>query len=651
VPVQIACVWWALTAVLALVPAWHQVELKLLDKLVVATAPNQSRFPITVIGIDAESFSELGLQWPWPRSLHADLLDRLVADGASVVVFDVLFSESSGRGAQDDQLFADSIRSAGNVVIAADRVYRETAAVSAWQRFDPLSLLLEAGAQAGLATVPLDPDLVVRQAPEASDALWRTTVLRLIRSHPELAPNLGVGPNTYIRYAGGDHTFPYVSYHEIVKPNGSIPDGYFKDQVVIVGFVGKGSVNAQSAQADLFHTPFLASTGGLMPGAEVHANLIETALSRNAISASHSYLVLAMLAMTAAACARWMRNWRPLGSALVGCALMVLVGAAAWMAMIRFNLWLPIASTLALVLLMYISLGGRSFLAEQARRNEITRAFSLYVTPQVVAHMIDNPQAMNLGGVRRDITVMFTDLAGFTTISEKYSAEQVTHLLNRHFTAMTDIVLEHHGTVARFIGDAIMAFWGAPLDDDDQAWRAVAAAVAMQQGMVALRAEFEREGLPPIFMRVGIHGGSAIVGNLGSDKRFDYTAIGDDVNVAARLEGTNKYYATEILVSEETARQVGERICFRPIDKVIVKGKTRPIEIFTPCDDATLVALTAQAIALFRNRDWDATERVCTELLAYAPGDNLGQLYMQRIARFRIEPPAVGWDGAVELEK
>jgi adenylate cyclase len=651
VPVQIACVWWALAAAMALLPAWHQLELKLLDRLVVATAPNQSRFPISVIGIDAESFSELGLQWPWPRSLHADLLDRLVEAGASVVVFDVLFSESSGRGAQDDQIFADSIRRAGNVVMAADRVYRETTAVSAWQRFDPLPLFLEAGAQAGLATVPLDPDLVVRQTPEPGDALWRTTVLRLIRSHPELAPNLGVNPNSYIRYVGGDHTFPYVSYHEIVKPNGSIPEGYFKDQVVIIGFVGKGSVNAQSAQADLFHTPFLASTGGLMPGAEVHANLIETSLSRNAISAFPGFLVVALLAAAALACARWMQNWRPLRSALIGVVLMLMVSAASWLALVQFNLWLPAASVLALVVAMYISLGGRSFLAEQARRAEITRAFSLYVTPQVVAHMIDNPQAMNLGGVRRDVTVMFTDLAGFTTISESYSAEQVTHLLNRHFTAMTDIVLEHHGTVARFIGDAIMAFWGAPLDDDDQALRAVSAAMAMQQGMVALRAEFEREGLPPISMRVGIHSGSAIVGNLGSAKRFDYTAIGDDVNVAARLEGTNKYYDTEILVGEEAVKQVGERIRFRLVDKVIVKGKTRAIEIFTPCEDVKIVDLTAQAIDLFRSRDWDAAERVCIELLAYAPGDALGQLYLQRIARFRAEPPGVGWDGAVEVEK
>lgn len=648
---QIAFLVWAVAALMALTPVWHRLELRLLDPLVVATAPKESRFPISVIGIDAESFAELGLQWPWPRSLHADLLDRLVADGASVVVFDVLFSESSGRGDLDDLRFAESIRRAGNVVLAADRVYRETAAVSTWQRFDPLPLFLKAGAQAGLATVPMDPDLVVRRAPESSDALWRTTLLRLMQRHPELAPDLSVDAHAYIRYVGPDHTFPYVSYHEVVQPTGSLPEGFFKDQVVIVGFVGQSSVNAQSAQSDLFHTPFLASSGGLMPGAEVHANLMESALGRRAIAALPNTLVLALLASAALICARLMHPWRPVRSALVGAALMLGVGAAAWVIMHRFNLWLPTGSTLALVPLMYVSLGGRSFLTEQARRAEITRAFSLYVTPQVVAHIVANPQAMNLGGVRRNITVLFTDLSGFTTISETHSAEQVTHLLNRHFTAMTDIVLEHQGTVARFMGDAIMAFWGAPLDDDDQAWRAVASAMAMQKGMVQLRAEFAREGLPPLRMRVGVHSGSAIVGNLGSAKRFDYTAIGDDVNIAARLEGINKQYATEILVSGDTVRQIGPRIRFRMIDKVIVAGKTRAIDVFTPCDDETLIALTAQAISLFRGQHWDTAELAWADLLAYAPNDALAPMYLQRITQLRATPPGAEWNGGVEVGK
>jgi adenylate cyclase len=647
----IAFLWWVVAVAMAFLPAWQQLELKLLDKLIVTSAPNQSRYPITIIGIDAESFAKLGLQWPWPRDLHAELLERLTAVGASVVAFDVLFSEPSGRGAQDDQSFADAIKHAGNVVLAADQIYRETAITSEWQRLDPLPLFLQAGAQVGLATVPLDPDLVVRQVPDASEALWRTSVLRLIRDHPELAPNLGTAPGSYIRYVGGDHTFPYVSYHEVVQPTGSIPEGFFKDQVVVIGFAARASPNAQSAQADLFHTPFLAYTGGLMPGAEVHANLIETALSRNAISRLPTLALALALVLVATGSAWAMRVWRPVQSALWGFGGVLLVAATVWGVLVQWNVWVPSASMLALVVLMYLSMGGRSYLLEQARRAEITRAFSLYVTPQVVAHMIAHPEQMKLGGERRNITTLFTDLAGFTSISEAHSAERVTYLLNRHFTEMTDIVLEHYGTVVSFIGDAIMAFWGAPLEDEDQAYRCVAAAIAMQEGMNTLRAEFVKEGLPPIYMRVGIHSGSAVVGNLGSAKRFDYTAIGDDVNLAARLEGTNKLYGTNILVSRETAERIGDRIRFRPVDKVIVKGKSHAVEVLTPCEDEHVVDLTRQAIELFNGRQWDAAQLLFEELLSVAAQDKIANIFLERIARFRATPPPPNWDGAVELDK
>ena len=645
----IALLWWLIAALVSLTPAWKLVELKLLDGMTVASAPNKSMFPITVVGIDEASFSELGLQWPWPRRLHAELVDRLAAAGAAVIVFDIVFAEASTK--EDDKRLAESIRRAGNVVLAADRVYRESSSVRQWLRLDPLQAFTDAGAKVGLATVALDRDLIVRQIPESVDALWRTIIVRLIRAHPEITPNLGIAPGSLIRYAGGDHTFPYVPYHEIVKPTGSIPADFFKDQVVIIGRDVKASPDAESAQADLFATPFLASTGWLTPGAEVHANILETALARSAITRLPDAAVAALLALAAAASAAAMRRWRPFRSALAGLALAGVVGAAAWGAFVQWNLWVPAASALALIPLMYVSLGGWSYVAEQLRRKEITRVFSLYVTPQVVDYLIAHPERINLGGERRELTLMFTDLKGFTTISEQLSPERMTYLLNRHFTDMTDIVLEHEGTVVQFIGDAIMAFWGAPLDDEDHAYRAVAAAVAMQQRMSELRSAFAKEGLPPIYMRIGIHTGSVIVGNMGSAKRFGYTAVGDDVNLAARLEGINKLYGTGIMVSSDTAGRLQGRIALRPVDRVIVKGKSKSIEVFTPCDDPAMAGLTQQAISLFRNQDWDAAEARFRELLALAPEDGIAALYLERIAAFRVAPPAAKWDGAVELDK
>ncbi len=647
--VALAALCWAIAVLVSMTPAWKQVELRLLDGMMVASAPNKSSFPITVVGIDEASFSELGLQWPWPRRLHAELIDRLAAAGASIIVFDIVFAEPSNK--EDDKRFADSIRRAGNVVLAADRVYRESASIRQWLRLDPLKAFTDAGAQVGLATVALDSDLVIRQIPESGDALWRAVVIRLIREHPEITPNLGISPGSLIRYAGGDHTFPYVSYHEIVKPTGSIPADFFKDQVVIIGRDIKASPDVESAQADLFATPFLASTGWLTPGAEVHANIIETMLGKSAITRPPAAAIAVLLALVAAASAFAMRRWRPLWSALGGVAIAAMVAAMVWGLFLKWNLWVPAGSSFAIIPLMYVSFGGWSYVAEQMRRKEITRVFSLYVTPQVVNYLIAHPERINLGGERRRITLLFTDLAGFTTFSEVLSPERVTQLLNRHFTSMTDIVLEHEGTVVQFIGDAIMAFWGAPLDDDDQAYHAVATAIAMQEAMAELRKSFARENLPQIHMRIGIHSGSAVVGNLGSAKRFGYTAVGDDVNLAARLEGINKLYGTGIMMSGDTAQQVRDRIALRPVDKVIVKGKSHAVEVFTPCKNLTVAELTEQAIRLFRNQEWDMAEIRFRELLAIAPEDSIANLYLKRIAAFRIAPPPANWDGAMELEK
>ena len=641
--------WWTLTTLLSLTSVWQLVELKLLDHMTVTAAPNKSQFPITIVGIDEASFAELAMQWPWPRGLHAQLVDRLVADGAAVVAFDIVFAEPSNK--KDDEKFADAIRRAGNVVLAADRAYRESSSVRQWLRVDPYRAFTEAGAQVGLAAVTLGPDLVIRQVPESGDALWRTMIARLLREHPEITPNLAIAPGSLIRYAGGDHTFPYVSYHEVVRPTGSIPKGFFKDQVVIIGRDVKASPDIESAQADLFASPFLASTGWLTPGAEVHANILETVLGSNAITPLPGSGVIILLALVSAASGMAMRRWQPLRTLLMVLAIDAAIAALVWACFIGYKLWVPGGALVLVAPLMYLSLGARTYLAEQVRRREIVRTFCLYVTPQVVNYMIAHPEQIHLGGQRRNITLLFTDLGGFTTFSEILPPEQVANILNRHFTEMTDIVLEHEGTVVQFVGDAIMAFWGAPLDDDDQAYRAVATAIAMQAAMARLREEFAREGLPPIHMRIGVHSGSAVVGNLGSAKRLNYGAIGDDVNLAARLEGINKLYGTGIMISQATARQIEGRVMLRPVDRVVVKGRSHAVEVFTPCDDAQIVGLMTEAVRCYRHQEWPAAEAGFQQLLALLPEDKVAQLYLERINNLGPLTLDPDWDGSVALEK
>jgi adenylate cyclase len=300
---------------------------------------------------------------------------------------------------------------------------------------------------------------------------------------------------------------------------------------------------------------------------------------------------------------------------------------------------------------VYLSFGGMAFLVERRRKAEIRRAFSLYVSPEVVDHVMQHPERLALGGERRDVTLLFTDLAGFTTFTEQLGPEQVTRVLNVHFSRATAIIKRHGGTVNRFIGDAIMAMWGAPLDDPKQSIHACRAACEMQEDLELLRREFKAEGLPEIRMRIGIHSCNAIIGNLGSSDRFDYTAIGDGVNLAARLEGVNKLYSTGVLLSGETASRLEGEIHVRLVDRVIVKGKSEPVDIYTPSRDLALNETSGKAIEAYRARRWEESELLWREIQRRHPDDAIAAIYLERIQRCRISAPGVDGEGAVELEK
>jgi adenylate cyclase len=231
------------------------------------------------------------------------------------------------------------------------------------------------------------------------------------------------------------------------------------------------------------------------------------------------------------------------------------------------------------------------------------------------------------------------------------SPEQVAVLLNDYLTHMTRIVLDHGGTVDKFIGDAIMAFWGAPLPDPDQAWHACQAVRKMQARLAELRQGYQTAGLPRLRMRVGVHSGMAVVGNMGSADRFDYTAIGDNVNLASRLEGINKLYGTDILISGDTARMLGERLPLRRVDRVIVKGRTQPIDVFTFCENREIALLGEAALRCYMQTDWDGAASALRQILALDPQDGIGALFLKRIEEYRVSPPPDGWNGSIALEK
>ena len=629
---------------------WHVLELKGFDTLTRATAPNASRFPITIVAIDEASFANIRRQWPWPRALYARAIDQLAKSGALVVALDVTLSEPSNQGPADDRALADAIRRAGNVVLASERQYEETAVSRQWLRVDPLPEFLAAGAVNGYVNIEYDPDTVVRRIPYASDAFWKKIVERLQQLQPGLVSAKIPGRGALLRYAGADHTFPYVSFYQVLDADKYLPPDAFRDQIVLVGRDIKANVDARLASGDLFATPFTAAGGGLMPGVELHANALETAFRGAAIEPAPPWASAALVLLVVATCAAAMWRWRPLAGAAVVAVLVAALGGVDYALFQRANVWLPVFAAMAAAVAMYIAYGGVAYVVERQRRGEIRRAFSLYVSPEVVDHVMAHPERLALGGERREVTMMFTDLAGFTTLSEKLDAEQVARILNLHFTRATAIVKRHGGTVNRFIGDAIMAMWGAPVEDADQAYHACCAAIEMQEDLERLRGELAGRGLPPIHMRVGVHSCVAVIGNLGSSDRFDYTAIGDGVNLAARLEGVNKLYGTAILLTGETAAKIAGRVRLREVDRVIVKGKTEAVEILTPCANEALLEASERAIAATRARRWDEAEREWRRVLAIDPADGVARVHLERIAGARAAAPGA-WHDAVELEK
>ncbi|MBI5275659.1 MAG: adenylate/guanylate cyclase domain-containing protein [Burkholderiales bacterium] len=638
---------WALGIALLAVRPWHLVELKLFDLVSVATAPRKSQLPITIVGIDEASFAQLGKRWPWPRDMHARLVQRLAAAGASVIAFDVLFPE--GAAPEEDKALAEAIKAAGNVVLAADYAFHETAVARQWLRVDPVPEFTAAGAVAGLTTVSLDEDAVLRAMPTGDDVFWRQTVRALLKARPGVVPEPYVQPEAMIRHLGPARTFPYVSYYQVLNGDPAIPKDFFADQIVLVGRDVRASLESGGASQDAFATPFLQEAKLLTPGVEIQATILENALMGQAVQPAGTRRNAVVLTLAVLLALPALAFWHPVRSAL----LMLLVAGAGTAASVwlfaSHNQWQLFGAPVAALAAAYVLMGTGSYITERRRTGELRSAFSKYVSREVVDQIIASPESLKLGGQRRELTVLFSDLAGFTSVSELLSPEKVADMINLYLNEVTAVIMKHGGTVDKYVGDAVMAFWNAPLDDNEHALHATQAAIGMQEAMHRLQPRFQEMGVEKLAMRVGVHSGPAIVGNMGSDLRFDYTALGDTVNLASRLEGANKPYGTPILVSASTAAQLRGKVRLRLVDRVRVKGKSIPVEISTPCDDDALAKATFAAWNAYANRQWDEAAEAWVNIALTWPDDRLAPIYLERIEQFRREPPPDDWDGSTAL--
>jgi adenylate cyclase len=447
---------------------------------------------------------------------------------------------------------------------------------------------------------------------------------------------------TLVPYRGRQGSFKYVSATDVLHGNTPVAD--LKDKVILVGTTAPGLFDLRASPV-----------ANVYPGVEIHANLLAGMLDGN-IKQRPPYVLGAevlLLLLSGVAMALVLPLVSPLRATALTVVVLVAVFASNVLVWTEGNLVLPLASGLLMIALLFALNMSYGFFVESRAKRQISGLFGQYVPPELVDEMSKDPESFSMEGESRELSVLFTDVRGFTTISEGLDPKELSKLMNEFLTPLSRVIYKHRGTIDKYMGDCIMAFWGAPLQDAQHHRNAVLAGLEMHKVLESLQAHFKDKGWPPIHIGVGVNSGRMNVGNMGSEIRLAYTVMGDAVNLASRLEGITKQYGVGMIVGEATRAAVPE-VVFRELDRVKVKGKDEPVGIFEPIGLATEVdkpvldelKLWGQALKLYRSREWDMAELQLLNLLKLSPGSGLYKLFLERIAVFRAHPPEEGWDGS-----
>lgn len=453
--------------------------------------------------------------------------------------------------------------------------------------------------------------------------------------------------SSLVPFRGYQGSFHYIPAADVIAGRAKIED--LQHKFVILGTTAAGLKDHR-----------VTPVGNVYPGVEVHANLIAGMLD-GGIKYRPSYVLGADVVMMLLA-GGVMVFLLPLLSAsrtaiasLIVLLFLLTVNFAFWQA---GNLVLPLANSLILVFLLYAVNMSWGYFVESRSKRQFTELFGQYVPPELVDEMARNPEGYSMDGRKAELTVLFSDIRGFTTISEGLEPDQLATLMNLYLGAMTEVVRDNRGTLDKYIGDAIMAFWGAPMEDSDHAKRAVLTAIKMQQALVDLNKTLVQRGWPELRIGVGVNTGIMTVGDMGSPVRKAYTVMGDAVNLGSRLEGITKQYGVGIIVGETTREKLKKVFVFRELDRVKVKGKDEPVGIYEPLGlegepsraEMEELKLWGQFLRCFRAQDWDAAEVTLLNLSRANPRYLYEKVYAGRIALYRKEPPGAGWDGSWKFD-
>lgn len=627
-----------------------------------------------------------GIAWPWPRQVYAYILDFCRRAEAKAVIFDILFTEHSADSVADDDLFGEAIARGVPFVIALPvgvgtaQSWPETATYPL-----PLASAITGLTDEGIAAAsrlyasfPVPPVSsnatmlanVVSQ-PDADAIFRRLPPFRIFDNR--LVPSLGLAAvlatqpdtpiqlesfrmrigsrsipldrqgNAILRYRGPSQTHQAFNATAVLQSEANLQAGepsqidpaQLKGKYVWVGTTAPGLM-------DLKPTPM----GKTYPGMEIHATFLDNFLSGDFIRECPMHIAMAFMLLFAVVAGGTVRASRKTATVVVTLPAFCLIAAVAGFAAYRLGWWLPVAPLISGALLAMVAAVIVNYAVEGRQKRFIKGAFKQYLSPIVIEKLMADPDRLQLGGEEKVLSIFFSDVQGFTSISEKLTPGELTGLLNEYLTAMTDIIHATGGTIDKYEGDAIIAFWNAPLDQADHAERAVRAALQCQAKLALMREDLNTRYGSNLYVRIGINTGPVVVGNMGSNQRFDYTFLGDAGNLAARLEGINKQFGTYLMISHNTQRAIGNAFPVRELSRVRVVGKTEPITIYEPMLPETeagrrepLAAFKA-ALETYYAGDFAQAQ---TRFAAIAD-DPVAAIYAQRCATLATTPPP-DWDG------
>lgn len=675
---------------------------------------------VVIVGISNETLKELPeryASWPIARNLFAHVIENLNRAGARVIGIDLLFGESDKYSSLNDSILARTIKKYGNVVLAG-KLEQSNWRFRIEKTVDVNYGNLFYGVDSSIGIVNVLPDedgilrtyipvyydeITKRKLPSFSFAVVnkfyklnsKETASKKNKSFEFNQINIPAFTENsiFINYYGPGGTFKQINFIDVLDDknfktkteleldvdintfdddeSGLLQSGIFKDKIVLIGSI-------EPEDKDLFPVPVhpeyeSSISGNLMYGVEIHANVVQMLIDQNFVGRSsllfHLFLVFVfvfsiLILFEKIRAIKFKYNLvSEFVNIIIVAAFLFGIYELFYQLLLKNKIYISLVPPGLGVISAYVGGAISDFLRERKQKLMIKGMFSQYLNPNLVNELINHPETLKLGGIRKDMTVLFSDLANFTTMSERVEPEVLVEMLNKYFDEMTEIIFETRGTLDKFEGDAIMAFWNAPIDDVEHHFHASLAALKMKKKFLEIKDDWKVISGLDLALRIGINSGEMIVGNMGGKKKFDYTVMGDNVNLAARLESINKVYGSDIIISENVYKKIKDYFITRELDLIVVKGKTVPVKIFQLIDLEKeplfysyadirklnqMINYFEAALNFYREKNFLRAIEVFEKVLLIEPDDKPTRLFIDRCFEFLNAPPPDDWDGVFE---